>query len=228
MRSGEIKSLEDLLDRLAEAGDAAADEAGGEAEERGRETADGEAEEGNDQSRDDGDDPITLDAMLDAVGRRSFGPLLLLPGLIIVAPVVGDIPTVPTMMALVILLVAVQLLMRRREFWLPGWLTRRSVKRKRIRKAVKGLKKPARWVDRLLRRRLVAFTGDTGSMVIAVTCIVLALAIPPMEFVPFTATVAGAAVSGFGVALVAEDGLVALISFLFTVGALGWALSVVT
>lgn len=177
------------------------------------------------EAGEDEDGSVSLGAMLDAVGRRSFGPVLLLAGLVIVAPVIGDIPTVPSLMAVVIFLVAVQLLSRRREFWFPGWLTRRSVKRKRVQKAVKGLKKPAQWVDLILRRRLVALTGETGSMSIAATCVLLALAIPPMELVPFTATVAGAAVAGFGVALIAEDGLVALLSFLFTAGSLALALS---
>lgn len=199
MSSGDIDSLERLLDRLVEAG-ADDDEANG-----------GES--------------VSLDAMLDAVGRRAFGPVLLLPGLIIVAPVIGDIPTVPTLMAVVIILAAAQLLGRRRTFWFPAWLTRRSVKRKHVQKAARGLRKPARWVDRLLRRRLVALTGTTGSMCIAATCVVLALAIPPMELIPFSATVAGTAVAGFGVALIAEDGLVALLAFLVTVSALALGLS---
>jgi hypothetical protein len=209
VNDAEITTLEALLDRLASVGD------------------EGDRDEKPDSAagvHPADDEPVTLEAMLDAVGRRSFGPLLLMAGLVIVAPIVGDIPTVPTMMAFVIFLVAVQLLARREEFWLPGWLLRRSVKRKRVRKAVEGLRRPTRWVDKLLRRRMTVLTGTTGSMVIAGTCLVLALAIPPMELVPFTATVAGVAVSGFGLALIAEDGLVALISFIVTTGGLAWAL----
>lgn len=37
-----------------------------------------------------------------------------------------------------------------------------------------------------------------------------------MEFVPFSATGAGAALTAFGLALIAHDGLLALIAFLFT------------
>lgn len=199
MSNDDISTLEDLLDRLAEVGDGTSEEESGD------------------------EDPVSMGDMLDHVGRRSFGPLLLLAGLVIVAPIIGDIPTVPTMMAVVIFLVAGQLLMRRTRFWLPGWLTRRSVKRKRVRKAVEGLRRPTRWVDRLVRRRLPAVTGATGSMIIAATCVLLALAIPPMELVPFTATIAGVAVSGFGLALIAEDGVAALVSFALTVGGLGWA-----
>jgi len=37
------------------------------------------------------DEGVSVDAMLEAVGRRSFGPLILLAGLVTLSPV-GDIP----------------------------------------------------------------------------------------------------------------------------------------
>lgn len=211
----EVGSLRDLLDRLCGA-------VGG-----NRDGPDGGAEAGE-GSDDDGDgDPsgggsVTLDEILEAVGRRSFGPLLLLAGLVVLAPLVGDIPTVPTIMAVLVLLVAVQLLLRRDEFWLPDWLLRRSVERKKVRKAVLWLRRPAGWVDRVLRPRLTALTGDTGAVAVAVSCILIALAMPPMEFVPFSANVAGAALTAFGLSLITRDGLLALAAFSFTFGALGW------
>jgi hypothetical protein len=56
---------------------------------------------------------------MDAVGRRSFGPLLLLAGIVLAAPGVGDIPGVPTVMGLFILLVSGQMLFDRDHFWMP-------------------------------------------------------------------------------------------------------------
>ena len=35
---------------------------------------------------------VSVDDVVHAVGRRSFGPLLLLAGLITLAPIIGDIP----------------------------------------------------------------------------------------------------------------------------------------
>ena len=52
---------------------------------------------------------VSIDSIMEMIGRRSFGPLLLLAGLIILAPVIGDIPGVPTIMGVFILLVAVHL-----------------------------------------------------------------------------------------------------------------------
>ena len=45
--------------------------------------------------------------------RRAFGLLLLLAGLVMVLPLIGDIPGVPVVMGLLVLVVAAELLFRR-------------------------------------------------------------------------------------------------------------------
>src|SRR5690606_20136787 len=64
-------------------------------------------------------DRVTLGAVMEAVGGRSFGPLLLIAGLVTLAPVIGDIPGVPTMMALLVLSIVAQLLFHSEHLWLP-------------------------------------------------------------------------------------------------------------
>jgi hypothetical protein len=162
----------------------------------------------------------SVDDIVTAVGRRSFGPLLLLAGLITLAPLIGDIPGVPTLMAILVLLVAVQLLMGRDHFWLPGWLLKRSIARDKLDRAVTWMRKPARVVDRVLYPRLRFLTRRLGTMGIAVMCIVIALAMPPMEFVPFTANGAGLALTVFGLALIVNDGLIAILGYIITLGIL--------
>ena len=161
-------------------------------------------------------DPVSLDAVLDLVGRRSFGPLLLVAGVVASAPVVGDIPGVPTATGIVDVLLAGQLLVGRDQFWLPRWLLRRTVKRERVCKAIGWMQPVARFVDRLLKQRLEAFTGAAATRAIAIVCIAIALATPFMEVVPLSANVAGAALTMFGLSLIANDGLMALLAFLCT------------
>lgn len=165
-------------------------------------------------------DRVSLGAIVEAVGQRSFGPLLLLAGLVTLSPV-GDIPGTPTIMAVLVLLIAGQLLFRRKHFWLPRWLLDRSVAQSKLRKAIGWLRKPARFTDRALRPRLTQLTRAGGIYAIAIVCAVIAFAMPVMEVVPFSATGAGAALTAFGLALIAEDGLLALIAFLFTALTLG-------
>ncbi len=71
-----------------------------------------------------------------------FGPLLFFPALIELMPI-GSIPGVPTFLAVIIVLVAGQVLMGRKQFWIPGFIERRKVRAKRLEKAFSWLRKPA-------------------------------------------------------------------------------------
>lgn len=155
---------------------------------------------------------VTLGMIVHEVGDRSFGPLLLLAGLITLTPLLGDIPGVPTTMGLLVVLTAGQLLIGRDHFWFPRWVLDRGVGRDKLEKATGWLRKPAGWVDRMLRARLTLVVSGPGKYVTAVACLVIGAAMPAMDFVPFSANGAGAALTVLGLALIARDGLVALVA----------------
>lgn len=157
-------------------------------------------------------DPVTLGAILDALGRRSFGVALLVPGLVTLAPLVGDVPGVPTLMALVVLLSAGQLLFGRERPWLPRWLLERRVEAATVRKVVGWLRPGVRVMDRVLDPRLTVLTGRPARHVIAAVCVVVAAVMPVMELVPFSANVAGVLLTGFGLSVVTSDGLLVLVT----------------
>jgi hypothetical protein len=160
-------------------------------------------------------DRIALGTVLATVGRRSFAPLLLVAGLIAFSPLSG-IPGVPTLVALMVVLIAGQLFFKRRHFWLPQWLLRRQISTAKYEIGLKALRRPARFIDRFLRPRLTALTQDAGLYAIAVLCVLIAATMPPMELVPFAATSAGAALTVFALSLIAHDGLVALLALILT------------
>ena len=114
-------------------------------------------------------------------------------------------------MAVVVLLIAAQMLLQREHFWLPRWVLERSIASRKVKKAAGWLRKPARFVDRFLRVRLRRFVCGTGEYAIALVAGLIALLMPAMEIVPFSANAAGAVLTAFGLALVARDGLVALV-----------------
>ncbi|TFH86964.1 exopolysaccharide biosynthesis protein [Billgrantia azerbaijanica] len=159
---------------------------------------------------------VSLGAILDCVGRRSFAPFLLVAGLITLAPLIGDIPGVPTLMAGLVALSAGQLLLGRERIWLPAWLLARRAPRRRYVQALRWLERPASWLDRLLKPRLRRLTRPPAHLAVALTCLLIALAMPPMELIPFTANGAGLALTLFGLALFADDGLMALLGYLLT------------
>lgn len=161
------------------------------------------------------DGRVSVAAILAEVGTRSFGPLLLFAGVILASPLSG-IPGMPTIMGGFVFLISVQLLVARDHFWLPRWLLERSVARSKLERAVKWLRRPARVVDRVVRRRLTPLVRGPGAYVVAAICAVMALGVPLMEVVPFSATLAGVAITIYGLSLTGRDGLIAIIAFALT------------
>lgn len=161
------------------------------------------------------DERVDLGTMVGTVGRRTFAPLLLLPGLIALSPLSG-IPGVPSLTALMVLLIAGQLLFGRDTFWLPRWLLNRTVSRTKYEATLKWLRRPARFIDRLLRPRLTILTRGAAQYGTAILCAIVALTMPVMEILPFAATSAGAAFTAFALSLLAHDGLLALIAMTVT------------
>lgn len=168
------------------------------------------------ESAADGEGQVSIEAIMESVGSRSFGPMILLAGLIILAPLIGDIPGVPTIMSLFVLLTAGQLLFRRKHFWLPDWMMKRSVERDKLRRSMKWLRYIGRFFDKISKPRLTELTQDAKLYAIAVACIFISLVIPIMEVVPFSANIAGIALTAFGLSLITRDGLMAVIAFTFT------------
>lgn len=164
---------------------------------------------------------VSIADAVEQLGQRSFAPLLLVAGLIILAPIIGDVPGVPVLMGLVVILVCGQLVVGRDRVWLPDWLLRRAVNGDKVEKVVSWLHKPAAFVDRWTRCRYTRLLRQGGTSVIAIACILIAAATPMMELVPFSANIAGIAITAFAVALIAGDGLVALGAIMLVIAATG-------
>lgn len=167
-----------------------------------------------------GQDEISVGDLLTAVGQRSFGPVVLIAGLIIIAPLIGDIPGVPSLLGLVVLMTLGQLLFQRQSVWIPNKLSNRRVARETLIKGLDWMQKPARFVDRWTRPRLTWLVRGPGQYLMAVICMLVAAAMPAMEVVPFSANGGALALMVFGMAMVAEDGVLALLGMIFTGGTL--------
>ncbi|WP_153556907.1 exopolysaccharide biosynthesis protein [Roseimaritima sediminicola] len=166
-------------------------------------------------------DPLTLGQVMDQIGHQSYASLLLVIGLVMAVPGPADIPGVPTLLGIVVILIAVQMVMRREHLWIPGWMERRKVRRKHVDKMISWLRKPAGWLDRVTKPRYQALLNHGSVTMIAVACIVVAMTTPVLEFIPFSANLAGAAIAAFGLAVMARDGLVAAIAIALSVAMVG-------
>jgi hypothetical protein len=166
---------------------------------------------------DERSDQVTLGAMLETVGRRSFGALLLVLGVILFSPL-STMFGVSTAVAILVLLVAGQRLFGRDHFWLPGSLLRRGISRSKFEHGLKILRPVARFVDRLIRPRLTALTEGAAAYAIAGASVIIALMMPPLEVLPVASHFAGAALTAFGLGLVARDGFLVIIALAVCLG----------
>lgn len=165
---------------------------------------------------------VSLEMVLEIVGRKSFGSLLFITGIITLAPIIGDIPGIPTLMGIVVFLVAIQLLLNRENLWLPQFLLKRSLKKEKLTTALNKSKKPARFIDRYLKPRFTLLTDGIMIYIIAGICICIAVTMPVMELIPFSANIAGILLTAFGLSIITRDGLPIIIAFVFAllIGAL--------
>ena len=170
---------------------------------------------------------VELGDILEAIGQRSFAPLLVVMGLLVVSPLSG-IPGLPSTIGLMVVLISGQLILGGRRFWMPAWVRHRGISRRRYLRALELMRRPAAFVDRLLKPRLGFMVHKVGFSLILTICIVVALTMPVMEPVPFAASIAGLALVGFGLSLLAHDGLVALVSLAYTLTATWLVVAAIT
>ena len=164
-------------------------------------------------------DEVSVGDILDRIGQRSFGPMLIVPALIAFTPL-GGLPGLPTLLAALVILVIVQIVIGLQGIWVPGVVRRRSVEPQRLQSSLKYIRPVARAVDKVLRPRLAWLTRPPFVYLAAALGIAVALTVPPLEVVPFGGTPSWAAIAALGLALIAHDGVLMLVALAFAGGGL--------
>lgn len=146
---------------------------------------------------------VTVEDLVAAMGRRSFGIVLVglaLPAWIPVLP-----PGIPSLFGAAIAAVAIQMLAGRDAPWLPGFIRRRNLSAARLRRLVRRAVPWLRRVEGVSRPRLAWLFSTAGRTGGALWLLILALVI----CVPFPMTNSGPALSiaVIGLGLVQRDGL---------------------
>lgn len=151
-------------------------------------------------------DVLSVRDILTEIGDRSFATVLLVPALLLVSPV-SAIPGTPTIGAVLVILIVLQWIMGRDHLWFPDAIMRRSIKAQRVRTGVRWLERPASWVDRHARQRLVFLTrGPLGLLPLFVT-LSIAATWPLLELLPMVTSIGAFTVSLFAFGLMTKDGL---------------------
>lgn len=149
---------------------------------------------------------------------RGFGPLLMIPSLLVIIPVIGAIPGASILGAVIIFLICIQMVIGRESPWIPSRLERITFNGNTLEKGVEKAEPAAAWVDRYTRPRLTFLVTNVMKRMAALICIVLAGLLVPLAALPMGVSIPAAAVLFFALALTVNDGLVMLLALLITAG----------
>lgn len=169
---------------------------------------------------------LTLGEVLDAFGRRSYGPLLLVIGLFAISPAT-IVPGMTWFAAALTLLVAGQMALGMRRIWLPRRALKMELPRESVHSGIAKSRGAAKRIDGLLRPRLTFLSQPPFVNLVALLCIGSALLTFPLGLIPFAPLAPGVAVVFFGLGITARDGLWLLLGASLVAGALWLAEKVI-
>lgn len=161
---------------------------------------------------------IVFGSLLEAVGDRAFGALILV--FAIPSLMVGIIPGITTLLGLPLLLLSLQLVIGSPRPWFPRSVSARSMERSAFARMVASIRPRLQRFEKLLKPRLLPLTSTWAERIIGLCCLVAAaLVFLP---IPFGNLLPAVALCAFGLALMERDGVLVLLG----VGALGVGLMV--
>lgn len=161
---------------------------------------------------------ISIQDIIDGLGERSFGFVLLMFGLLsAVAP-----PGVATFTALPLMFFGLQMLSGYPTPWLPAFIAKRTIARSDLEKTLQRGKPLMRRVERFCRPRLLFLIGPLGERMLGLLVFILAVVIALPG--PLTNAPPGIAIAFMSIAIIERDGLLVFAGVLGSAVALylGW------
>jgi hypothetical protein len=153
------------------------------------------------------------------LGRGGTLHLILIVAALLVSPLSG-VPGFAMLAGILIVLLSVQAIWRRRGLWLPDLILRRRIKASLVRRATAWLRRPAAWIDRRTHRRFLFLSRGPARVVVLAICIMIALIMPLLEFVPTTSSLTAAIIVLLTFGLLTRDG-VYILAGMVSLGLLG-------
>ena len=170
------------------------------------------------------EDKVTFGAMLDALGERGFGLLLIVMAVPNLLPFPG-VPGVSFVTGMAILYLAVQLMLAKDDPELPAWIERRSFTRGQLSRFIVKTNPFLRWLEKPIRPRWHSVVAGSGERLIGFAALLhaITLALPiPMGNLP-----QAVALILLALALIELDGLMAILGYLASIAAFAWLVAVV-
>lgn len=161
----------------------------------------------------DDHDRVSLGEIIDALGARGFGPLLVTLSAFLILPV-GMIPGMPGLVAIVLVLIGLQMLIGQKRLWAPVGLRNRTISAELLRASVERARPMAQWLRPVLMPRYCrlvtnGLTLTTAAAIFIATGVVIFL----IGFIPGLPFVLSLHVLLIGLGMTARDGIVTLLGF---------------
>lgn len=156
---------------------------------------------------------VSVQEILETLGARSFASLLLIFPLISASPA-SAIPGVTAIVAAIVFILVGQMILGRESVWLPAFIRRRRIPSEKLCRGIGWLRKPVGFVERYLKARLTFLLHRPWLYVPLGLVLLLTLAMPFMELVPTSGSIASAIIALFAAGLLTRDGGVVVLSLL--------------
>jgi hypothetical protein len=172
--------------------------------------------------------PVTIASIRDALGDRSFAPLLVLFAAFNLLPLP---PGASAILGLPLIIVAAQMAYGSKRAWLPAFVMNRSLSAQQFRTVMDWIVPRLIRLEQIIRPRYWPFWRKQGDRVIGIIALILAivvtLPIPLGNWLPaFSTALLGLALSerdGILFAIAGSVGLASIAIVAFVVGAAGFA-----
>jgi hypothetical protein len=168
-------------------------------------------------SRSAGDDGLTIGEILDRLDERAFGIMILILAIPCLVPALYGVPQI---VGVPIILLAGQMLLGRKEPWLPASWIRRRISKEWLNRMADFADKRMRWAENLSRPRLRLLASGLGERIAAALMILATLTI----ILPMTNSVPSLGLALIAAGLIQRDGLFVLAGEAI---ALGWVTALI-
>ncbi|WP_428511601.1 exopolysaccharide biosynthesis protein [Roseovarius sp.] len=156
---------------------------------------------------------VTIDEIVGAAGQAGILPLIFVPALIAATPLSG-IPGVSMVCGLLIALFSAEMILGLKEFYLPEKLKKKTFDGAKLDHAMRQILPIMQWIERHTGQRLSFLFHRPMTWVPQLICLMTGLAMPFLEFIPFSGSVAATGVCLLVMAMLTRDGVVFLLALL--------------
>ena len=163
---------------------------------------------------------IPFGDVVETIGAQGFGPLLLGLAALLVLPF-GMIPGVGGAIGLIMAVIGIQIMRGRRGVWLPGFIRRRRMPARHLRRACSFLRPRMQWLSHRLRPRATPLAeGSVSLRIIALLLILLGLSMTVLGAIPILPPLMGIPVLFFALGLTTRDGAAVALGYLLLLPAI--------